>query len=564
MPGYTGELARRPARAPDYAAESQALVALARAQAGSRADFLQAVADTAMSLCSAGSAGISLIEQQDDERFFRWLAVSGLCAGLRGKTTAWDECPCGITLHAGIAQLFVEPQTQFPCLAFPGICVPEGIVVPINVAGRDLGAIWAMSHREDRRFDAEDARLLSNLAVFAGSVLTIVNARDVSEESDRRHNEFIAMLGHELRNPMAPIDSAIGAATRLCADNPRAAGVLHIAQRQMRHLRTLVDDLLDAARLQHGKLAIKLSDTSLNDITFDALAAIRHHIDARKHTLTITGLDDPVFVRADHVRLSQVLGNLLSNAAKYTAVGGDIRLSVSVENESTPDGRPGSVLIEVKDNGIGIESDAQHDVFDLFTQGTRGGARADGGLGIGLAVAKRMVELHGGEISLRSEGSGRGTTVRLRLPILRSAVGTHTASQATAPSATKGVRLLVVDDNRDALEAVAILLEVEGYEVATSDNGADAVKLMSMRHPKVALIDIGMPEIDGFEVARQVRLKPSLDDVKLVALTGYAAESDKSRALAAGFDYHLTKPLSLDKLEYILSNLSEGGLAGIV
>jgi len=164
MPGYTGELARRPARAPDYAAESQALVALARAQAGSRADFLQAVADTAMSLCSAGSAGISLIEQQDDERFFRWLAVSGLCAGLRGKTTAWDECPCGITLHAGIAQLFVEPQTQFPCLAFPGICVPEGIVVPINVAGRDLGAIWAMSHREDRRFDAEDARLLSNLA----------------------------------------------------------------------------------------------------------------------------------------------------------------------------------------------------------------------------------------------------------------------------------------------------------------------------------------------------------------------------------------------------------------
>ncbi len=517
-----------------------------------------------MSLCSAGSAGISLIEQQDDERFFRWLAVSGLCAGLQGKTTAWNECPCAVTLHAGTAQLFVDPQTQFPCLAFPGICVPEGIVVPINVAGRDLGAIWVMSHREDCRFDAEDARLLSNLAVFAGSALTIVNARDVSVDSDRRHNEFIAMLGHELRNPMAPIDSAIGAATRLCADNPRAAGVLKIAQRQMRHLRTLVDDLLDAARLQHGKLSIKLSDTSLNDITFDALAAIRHHIDARKHTLTITGLDDPVFVRADHVRLSQVLGNLLSNAAKYTAVGGNIRLSVNVESAGNLDDPPGLVLIEVQDNGIGIESAAQHHVFDLFAQGASGGARADGGLGIGLAVAKRMVELHGGKISLRSDGPGCGTTVSLRLPILRSAVDTDTTRQAKTSTEMKGVRLLVVDDNREALQAVGILLEVEGYEVATSDNGADAIKLMLACHPKVALIDIGMPVMDGFEVARQVRLNPNLDDVQLVALTGYAAESDKSRALAAGFDYHLTKPLSLDKLEYILSNVSDGGLSCLV
>ncbi|WP_029971932.1 hybrid sensor histidine kinase/response regulator [Paraburkholderia graminis] len=564
MPGHTGELARRPVRAPDYAAENEALVALARAQAGSRSDLLRAIADTALSLCSAGSAGISLIEQEQGKQVFRWLAVSGLCAGLQGKITAWDECPCGTTLQAGTAQLFVEPQARFPCLSFPGICVPEGVVVPVNVAGRNLGAIWVMSHRDDCRFDLEDVRLLSNLAVFAGSSLTIVGARDLSEESERRQNEFIAMLAHELRNPMAPIDSAIGAAKRLCADNQRATSVLDVAHRQMRHLRTLVDDLLDAARLQHGKLAIKLGDTSLNDITFDALSAIRHHIEARKHKLTVTGLDDKVLVRADHVRLSQVLGNLLSNAAKYTAVGGDIRLNVSLEASGSPDGVSDSVLVEIQDNGIGIERAAQQQVFELFAQGARGAARADGGLGIGLAVAKRMVELHGGEIRLHSDGPGRGTTVRLRLPIARSIADTHITQQAKASSETKRARLLVADDNRDALEALGVFLELEGYEVATSDNGADALRLISEYHPTVALIDIGMPVMDGFEVARAVRLDQRLNDVMLVALTGYAAESDKSRALAAGFDYHLTKPLSLDKLEYILSNRCEGTLGGMV
>jgi signal transduction histidine kinase/CheY-like chemotaxis protein len=564
MAGYTGELARRPARAPDYAAENQALVALARAQAGSREELLQAIADTALLLCSAGSAGISLIEQQQGEQVFRWLAVSGLCAGLQGKTTAWNDCPCGVTLRAGTAQLFVEPQTQFPCLSFPGISVPEGVVVPINVGGRDLGAIWVMSHRDDCRFDLEDARLLSNLAVFAGSSLTIVDARDISEESERRQNEFIAMLGHELRNPMAPIDSAIGAARHLCADNQRAARVLDIAHRQMRHLRTLVDDLLDAARLQHGKLTIKLSDTLFNDIAFDALSAIRHHIEARKHKLTVTGLDEQLPVRADHVRLSQALGNLLSNAAKYTAVGGDIRMSVSIEPSNSTDGVSDSVLVEIQDNGIGIESVAQQQIFELFAQGARGAARADGGLGIGLAVAKRMVELHDGEILLRSDGPGSGTTVRLRLPILRRVADTHVAQQVQARAETKRARLMVVDDNRDALEALGLLLEVEGHEVTTSDNGTDAIKLMSERRPDIALIDIGMPMMDGFEVARLVRLNPELNGIVLVALTGYAAESDKSRALAAGFDFHLTKPLSLDKLEYILSNRSEGTLSGMV
>ncbi|MFM0433568.1 ATP-binding protein [Paraburkholderia aspalathi] len=563
-PSQTDELARRPVRAADYAAENRALVALARTQAGPRSEFLQAIADTALTLCHAGSAGISLVEGPDGNRVFRWLAVAGLCAGLRGHTTAWDECPCAVTLEAGTPQLFVDPQAQFPCLAFPGVDLPEGIVVPIKTENAELGAIWVMSHTEDCRFDLEDVRLLSNLAVFAGSALTIVNARDSGEESDRRHNEFIAMLSHELRNPMTPIDGAISAAKRLCADDERAVEVLTIAQRQMRHLRTLVDDLLDAARLKHGKLAIKHSNTSLSDIVFDAVTAVRHHITSRRHTLTVTGLDEPILVCADHVRLSQVLGNLLSNAAKYTPVGGAIELSVRVEPDNSREEAPGLIIIDVADNGMGIDSAIQPHVFELFAQSARGQARSEGGLGIGLAVAKRMVELHHGTISIRSEGSGKGTVVTLRLPVARTVADTDAVAPGPTAAAPESARLLLVDDNQDALKALSILLQLEGHEVTTSDNGRDAIQLMSETHPEVALIDVGMPDMDGFEVARAVRLERAFDDIVLVALTGYASESDKSRALAAGFDFHLTKPLSLDKLQYILANRADGRLRGIV
>lgn len=563
-PSQTDELARRPSRAADYAAENQALVALARVQAGPRSEFLQAIADTALSLCHADSAGISLVEGPEDNRVFRWFAVAGFCADLRGKTTKWDECPCGVTLESGGPQLFIKPQDRFSCLRFPGVNVPEGIVVPIPADNGALGAIWVMSHAEDCRFDPEDVRLLSNLAVFAGSGLTIVNARDSGEESDRRHNEFIAMLSHELRNPMTPIDGAISAAKRLCAEDERAVEMLTVAQRQMRHLRTLVDDLLDAARLKHGKLAIKHSDTSLSEIVFDAVTAIRHHILSRRHTLNITGLDEPVYVRADHVRLSQVLGNLLSNAAKYTPVGGTIELDVRVEENDLSEESAGLVTIEVADNGMGIDSAVQPHVFDLFAQSVRGQARSEGGLGIGLAVAKRMVELHCGTISLRSEGAGKGTVVTLRLPILRKAADTDGAARKAPDVTPAPARLLLVDDNQDVLRALSTLLELEGHEVTTSDNGRDAVRLMSEKHPEVAIVDVGMPDMDGFEVARTVRLNRRLDDMMLVALTGYASESDKSRALAAGFDFHLTKPLSLDKLQYILANRANGTLRGIV
>ena len=540
------------------------LLKLARAQSGSRERLLQEIADAALSLCHAGSSGISLIEGTELDKQFRWLAVAGLCVGLQGKTTAWRECPCGLTLEAAAPQLFVRPQEHFPSLRFPGVEITEGVVVPIPTDHGFVGAIWVMSHTPARRFDLEDVRLLSNLAISAGAALTTVNARDTGEESERRHSEFIAMLGHELRNPMAPIDSAVGAAIQLCADNAKAVEVLTIAQRQMRHLRTLVDDLLDAARLKHGKLAIKHSDTSLNEIAFDAVTAVNHHIQSRRHSLKLTGLDTPVPVRADHVRLSQVLGNLLSNAAKYTPIGGTIELAVKVAQDEPESGRKEVVVIEVKDNGIGIDRSIQPHVFELFAQSARGNARSEGGLGIGLAVAKRMVDLHDGTISLRSEGTGKGTLVTLKLPILRAEDDTQDKIAATRSPALGPVRLLLADDNADALQSLGILMELEGHDVTMCDSGSEAVRLIKDTLPEVAIIDVGMPDMDGFDVASAVRTDGRLDDVLLVALTGYAAESDKSRALAAGFDYHLTKPLSLEKLQYILANRAGGKLGGIV
>ncbi|CAG4889206.1 hybrid sensor histidine kinase/response regulator [Paraburkholderia saeva] len=576
---------RRPARAADHLAENDVLLALVRALTGSPDALLQSFASSALALCKAGSAGISLLEGASaSDAVFRWIAVAGLCEGLAGTSTERDECPCGMTLALGTPQLFERPQDFFACLQDTQPEVVEGLVVPIPAAEGPHGAIWVISHDPAHMFDPEDARLLTHIATLAGAALTHLNARRRAseeaavaeaaraqlEESEVRREEFIAMLGHELRNPMSPIESAIGASKHLCASNDEALGVLNVAQRQMRHLRTLVDDLLDAARLKHGKVAIRRSNTSLNEIVFDAVTAVNHHVEARKHVLTLHGIDDPVYVRADHVRLSQVLGNLLSNAAKYTPAGGHIELNVaSLPEEPVTTGASGKddygvVVITITDDGVGIDPGMLPHVFDLFAQSPSSNARAEGGLGIGLAVAKRMVELHAGTIAIGSTRGGSGTTVTLHLPILDRKRSTLEPSRRDVTPMPAPARLLLVDDNRDALEALKTLLEVQGHKVVAVDNGRDAVELIRSWLPEVAVVDVGMPGMDGFEVARAIRSHVELSSVMIVALTGYASESDKSRALAAGFHYHLTKPLSIDKLNYLLSHRSGGMIQGLV
>lgn len=580
----TDDLKDRPARAPDHAAEVRTLVTVASAQTGRRDTLLQAIADAALGACHAGSAGISLLETTSEgAAVFRWRAVAGACAGFEGRTTAWAECPCGMTLELGAPQLFVEPHTYFKSLRDTGAVITEGIITPIPIrcpASKQLGAIWVASH-DAHRFDREDLRLLGNLAVLAGAALTLLDAQQAAEaeteaaqqarraleDAAHRRDEFIAMLGHELRNPMAPIDSSIAALKVLCAGQEQANDVLAIAQRQMRQLRTLVDDLLDAARLRHGKLAIKYSRTSLNEIVYDAITALKHHIDARKHRLVIEGLDQPVQVRADHVRLSQVVGNLLSNAAKYTPAGGTLQLYVQTETDSAAGDAAvgGMVSIVIEDNGVGMSPDALDHVFELFAQSPSSARRSEGGLGIGLAVAKRLIELHDGTITLDSQGVGLGTRVTLRLPILdRETRTAHDATAAAAATSAEPSRILLVDDNADALDALHLLLELEGHDVIVARSGRDALKVAAQTLPEVGIIDIGMPEMDGFEVARAIRSNKALAHMFLIALTGYSSESDKSRALAAGFDYHLTKPVSMERLADVLSHRDGRNISGLV
>jgi signal transduction histidine kinase/ActR/RegA family two-component response regulator len=578
----TERLALRTVREPNFAAENAALVSLAEALTGPDESFLQFLAELALDLCGAESSGISVLRITDDgEPTFEWVAAAGLCESFRHASAPFEESPCGITVALNAPQLFSHPQKHFPYLHAPGPEIVESLVVVIPAEHGAHGTLWVMSHNENRKFDREDCRVLTSLGGFASAALTLRRsrkqaeveaeqthrARHALEQSDARREEFISMLGHELRNPMSPIESAIAIAKRSVAADDAAVRALTIAQRQMRQLRTLVDDLLDAARVRQGKLALKRSHTSLNEVVFDAITGVQHHIDARRHTLVLKGVEARIFVFADHVRLSQLIGNLVSNAAKYTPTGGCIEVAVhSRASELADDVEPTAenrvVTITVRDNGVGIDADVLPKVFELFAQGpSASNARSEGGLGIGLALVKRIVDLHDGAIDIASDGANKGTVVTLQLPILsRQPERIAQVKTLDAPP----TRLLLVDDNPDALEALGMLLELDGHVVRTASSGADALEVTREFVPEVALVDIGMPGIDGFQLAHMLRARAEFDSTLLVALTGYGSESDKSRALAAGFDFHLTKPLSLDKFRDVLSRRAGRTIGGLL
>ncbi|WP_020204070.1 hybrid sensor histidine kinase/response regulator [Cupriavidus sp. WS] len=578
----TGELGRRAARSPDYAAECVALRRLARALVSSDLALLQSLADSALQLCGAGSAGISLPETEGDgTAALRWTATAGLAAAVAGHAVPCDDSPSGITLELGSAQLFAYPQRYFSCLPALAPEMVEELVVPIPGDGEPWGTIWVAAHAPGRRFDEEDGRLLDSLASFAGAVLSMSRSKDAAiaeaaqakaarealQLSDTRKDEFLAMLGHELRNPIAAIDSAIKAGRRLAAQQQSAAGMLDIAERQMRQLKRLTDDLLDASRIKQGKIPIVRTRAGMQDIVADALAAVAADIEWHGNVLTTDLPDAPVTVHADAARLTQVVTNLLSNAIRYTPRGGAIDLSVRVEPAEaaaaeaaaaaeTEDAQAGAagcfdmLVITVKDNGIGIEPADLPNVLDMFSQFA--GDAHGGGLGVGLAIVKRMVELHHGTVAVRSEGKGLGTEVQARLPVVcAAAAGVPAARGALAP-----LRILLVDDNAEGLSALGTLLELDGHEVRLAVSGEDALAIAAGcapgLAPDLALIDIGLPGMDGFALARRLRELPAFARTRLIALSGYASEADRARGAAAGFDFHLAKPLAMEALADLL------------
>jgi signal transduction histidine kinase/integral membrane sensor domain MASE1/CheY-like chemotaxis protein len=363
-------------------------------------------------------------------------------------------------------------------------------------------------------------------------------------EADQRKDEFLAMLAHELRNPLAPIAAAAEILGDVESADPAVPRARAILERQVKHMVKLIDDLLDVSRISRRKVELELADVSLGAVVEHALEVSRAWIDARGHTLEVTLPSEPVVLHADITRLAQALANLLNNAAKFTPPGGRIGLEAAFEG--------GRLELRVRDDGIGIEPKLLPYVFELFFQSATTPDRAHGGLGIGLTLVRTLVEMHGGEVSAHSDGPGRGSVFVLRLPA-RAGTGREAPLSAPPAEPARRLRILLVEDNEDSAEALDHLLRRKGHEMHVARDGNDGLARALALRPDVVLLDIGLPGLDGFEVARRLRKQADEDGTLLVALTGYGQEADRRRARESGFDHHLVKPVALEDLARILA-----------
>jgi signal transduction histidine kinase/CheY-like chemotaxis protein len=422
------------------------------------------------------------------------------------------------------------------------------------VVGRE---VRIMLEREGRLQETYWTFIFSPLRDADGAVNRVVAlSEDVTEprrlmseliETDRRKDEFLATLAHELRNPPAPLHTSVQLLRRQAPPSPALQRATDVIERQVQQLVRLVDDLLDVSRITLDKLELRKERVTLATVVQAAVEASRPLIEQCRHELTVTLPPEPVELDADLTRLAQVFLNLLNNAAKYTEPGGRIRLAAEREGAE--------VVVKVSDSGMGIAVEMLPRVFDMFTQSDRSLDRSQGGLGIGLTLVKRLVQMHGGSVEARSEGPGKGSEFVVRLPV---AVATETGAQPEirdgeplAPG--PGHRILIVDDNEDAAEMLAELLELTGNDLRKARDGVEAVEVASAFRPDVVLLDIGLPKMNGYEVAQKIREQPWGRDMVLVALTGWGQEEDRRRSREAGFDHHLVKPVEPEALLELLT-----------
>ncbi len=376
-------------------------------------------------------------------------------------------------------------------------------------------------------------------------------AEEALRDADRRKDEFLAMLAHELRNPLAPIRNAVHILKRPGISDEQLEWARGIIERQVDQLTRLVDDLLDVSRITQGKITLQKEKLDLMTVVGRALETSRPLIDARKHQLAVSLPSESVRLKGDLLRLAQVVSNLLSNAAKYTDEGGAIWLTAEPEDDE--------LVLRVKDNGMGIPAEELPHIFDLFIQAERSLDRAQGGLGIGLTLVRIIVELHGGRVEAFSDGPGRGSEFEARLPLLtderREASDLPGIVKDSASTLPRPRRVLVVDDNEDSAESLAVMLRLEGHEAVVAHDGQGAIEMARAFQPQVALLDIGLPGMNGYEVARRLRAQPGGREAALIALTGYGQAEDRQRSLEAGFDHHLTKPVNYDTLMSLINSL---------
>lgn len=363
-------------------------------------------------------------------------------------------------------------------------------------------------------------------------------------EVDRRKDEFLAMLAHELRNPLAPISAASELLLVPGLDGEKIRHTTEIISRQVQHMKGLIDDLLDVSRVSRGLVKLDEDTQDSAHIVATAVEQVRPLIDARQHQLTLQNCPAATSVFGDKKRLVQIITNILNNAAKYTPSGGHISLAVGADSES--------VIFTVEDDGIGMDDEILGRVFDMFAQGERSSDRSQGGLGIGLAIVKNLVNLHGGSVTAQSPGLGKGSIFTVTLPRVAN-VAASNATVTTPGSAGQAQRILIVDDNVDAAVALGTILEMSGYEVMVEHSAKAALTRLDGDAPGICLLDIGLPDMDGTDLARHFRSHPRTAASLMIAVTGYGQESDRQKSLAAGFDHHLVKPVDFGDLLKIIS-----------
>ncbi len=446
------------------------------------------------------------------------------------------------------------------------------VIPPERIAEEDkiiasLKAGQRIEHFETERVRSDGRRITVSLTISpikddSGNVIGASKiVRDITERkrlednlrklaadlsaADQRKNEFLATLAHELRNPLAPMSNMLEVVKRANGDGKILKQAHETIERQLGQMVRLVDDLLDLNRITHDRLELRRSEVELATVLQQAVEVARPLIDAARQQLTIEIPDKPIYLNADRARLAQVFGNLLNNSCKYTRENGAIFLTAKQEDSE--------VLVSVRDNGAGIPSDKIDKIFDMFTQVDRSSEQSQGGLGIGLTLVKRLVDMHGGSIEVKSDGEEQGSEFVVRLPVISKPAVVSSSRPDSASDSSNQRRILIVDDNRDSADSLAMLFEITGNKTYQAYDGVEALEAIESHHPEVVLLDIGLPKLDGHEVCRRVREQPWGKDIIIIALTGWGQEDDRRKSEEAGFNGHLVKPVDYDKLLALLN-----------
>ncbi|MBV8495448.1 MAG: PAS domain S-box protein [Gammaproteobacteria bacterium] len=472
------------------------------------------------------------------------------------EVSAADDSGSARTLRSGARTIIEDVETDAAYAPYREAARAAGyravVSAPlISANGAALGVI-STHFREPHRPTEQELRRLDVYLRQASDFIQrlkleegLRRSEEALRDADRRKDEFLALLAHELRNPLAPIRYALATAKKAGRTLAQKARAEEVIERQVAHMSRLLDDLLDISRITHGTMELKKARTDLASIVGAAVETARPIIDSKRHKLQVELPRQPLELEADAVRLAQVFSNLLINAAKYTEPGGRIELRGAHH--------AGVLTVSVRDDGMGISAEQMPRLFTLFSQAQASDADREAGLGIGLALVRGLVQLHGGDVSARSAGVGEGSEFTVRLPIDPSQAAALIKSDLKGPENTRALRVLVVDDSEDAADTCAILLELSGHSVRTAYTAHRALEVAERFRPQALLLDIGLPDLDGYQLARRIRTTAWGEHATIIAVTGWGQEQDKSRAFEAGFDHHLTKPIAPEVMARLLS-----------